>query len=75
MRILRKTVFVLAMSFNALTAAYYVWAAIADGAFKAHSFSSEAMPFTLAYFGRGLTPMLAVIALAWLGTRHDSNRS
>ena len=74
MRFLRETVLVLAVSFNALAAAYYAWAAVSGG-LTSHAFSSEAMPFTLLYIGRALTPTLAVLALVWVGLQRRSERS
>ena len=73
MRLLRKTILILAMSLNVLAAAYYIWAA-ASGGLTSHAFSSEAMPFTLLYLGRGLTPIFAVIALVSLSVQAKPNQ-
>jgi len=61
---IRRTVVVLALASNALAAAYYLWLAVADGVLTPRSFSGEAVPFAALYFGRAITPWLAVIALA-----------
>ena len=74
MRIVRQSVLVLAISSNVLAAAYYVWAAIMDGVLTSRSFTSEGIPFAILYFGRGITPILAVAALALTSGRSGESR-